>query len=97
VPEDLFVWAQNKGITVLGTGDFTHAGWLSELQDKREPAEAGLYPLKPELQKTWRKGFPGPALRRSVLCSPERSAVFTSGEEEPERSTTSCSCRTLNP
>ena len=52
VPEDLFVWAQKKGITVIGTGDFTHAGWLSELQEKLEPAENGLYRLKPELQKT---------------------------------------------
>src|SRR5512136_922706 len=51
VPEDLFVWAQKKGITVIGTGDFTHAGWLSELQKKLEPAENGLYQLKPELQK----------------------------------------------
>jgi uncharacterized protein (TIGR00375 family) len=52
VPEDLFVWAQKKGITVIGTGDFTHAGWLGELQEKLEPAENGLYQLKPELQKT---------------------------------------------
>ncbi len=51
VPEDLFVWAQKKGITVIGTGDFTHAGWLTELQEKLQPAEAGLYQLKPELQK----------------------------------------------
>ena len=52
VPEELFVWAQKKGITVIGTGDFTHAGWLSELQVKLQPAENGLYQLKPELQKT---------------------------------------------
>jgi DNA helicase II / ATP-dependent DNA helicase PcrA len=51
VPEDLFVWAQKKGITVIGTGDFTHAGWLSELQEKLQPAENGLYQIKPELQK----------------------------------------------
>ena len=52
IPEDLFVWAQKKGITVVGTGDLTHAGWLSELQDKLQPSENGLYQLKPELQKT---------------------------------------------
>jgi len=58
VPEDLFVWAQKKGITVIGTGDFTHAGWLSELQEKLQPAENGLYQLKPELQKTLAERIP---------------------------------------
>jgi DNA helicase-2/ATP-dependent DNA helicase PcrA len=59
VPEDLFVWAQKKGITVIGTGDFTHAGWLSELQEKLQPAENGLYQLKPELQKRLAERIPG--------------------------------------
>jgi len=58
VPEDLFIWAQKKGITVIGTGDFTHAGWLSELEEKLEPAENGLYHLKPELQKALAERVP---------------------------------------
>ena len=41
--------AQVKGITVLGTGDCTHPGWLAELESQLEPAEAGLYKLKPEI------------------------------------------------
>ena len=49
VPESLYRWAQLKGITVVGTGDFTHPGWFTELQEKLEPAEPGLYRLKPEL------------------------------------------------
>ena len=48
VPESLYRWAQLKGITVVGTGDFTHPRWFTELQDKLEPAEPGLYRLKPE-------------------------------------------------
>jgi PHP family Zn ribbon phosphoesterase len=31
-PEHLALWAQKKGIRVVGTGDFTHPGWVSELQ-----------------------------------------------------------------
>jgi uncharacterized protein (TIGR00375 family) len=58
VPEDLFIWAQKKGITVVGTGDLTHAGWLSELQEKLQPAENGLYQLKPELQNSLAKRIP---------------------------------------
>lgn len=47
-PESLWRWAQIKGISVIGTGDFTHPLWLSELQDKLEPAGNGLYTLRKE-------------------------------------------------
>ena len=46
VPEKLAYWASRKGITVVGTGDFTHPGWLEELRDTLKPAEHGLYALK---------------------------------------------------
>ena len=35
--EYLHLWAQLKGIQVVGTGDFTHPGWMKELQEKLEP------------------------------------------------------------
>lgn len=47
-PEQLEAWAGIKGITVIGTGDFTHPGWLEELKVKLEPAEEGLFRLKRE-------------------------------------------------
>ena len=46
--EYLNLWAQLKGITVLGTGDFTHPQWFSELSEKLQPAEDGLFALRPE-------------------------------------------------
>ncbi len=46
VPEKLVYWAKRKGISVVGTGDFTHPGWLEELREKLKPAEPGLYTLK---------------------------------------------------
>ena len=46
VPEKLAFWARRKGISVVGTGDFTHPGWLAELREKLTPAENGLYALK---------------------------------------------------
>jgi uncharacterized protein (TIGR00375 family) len=46
-PETLWQWAQLKGIAVVGTGDFTHPGWIAELQDKLEPDEGGLLRLRP--------------------------------------------------
>lgn len=49
IPEFLDYWARVKGISLIGTGDFTHQGWLQELEEKLEPAEPGLFQLKPEL------------------------------------------------
>jgi len=51
VPESLHRWAQLKGITVVGTGDFTHPAWFAELQEKLESAEPGLFRLKAALAK----------------------------------------------
>src|SRR5512139_2155790 len=45
-PEALWKWAQLKGISVIGTGDFTHPEWSRELADKLEPAGNGLLSLK---------------------------------------------------
>ena len=47
-PEGIWKWAQLKGITVIGTGDFTHPGWLKELNEKLRPAGHGLFMLKNE-------------------------------------------------
>ena len=44
--ERLYQWAQLKGITVVGCGDFTHPQWFAELREKLEPAEPGLFQLK---------------------------------------------------
>ncbi len=39
-------WAQVKGIQIVGSGDFTHPGWLKTLKESLEPAEPGLFRLK---------------------------------------------------
>ncbi len=49
-PEGIWKWAQLKGIQVIGTGDFTHPGWLRELNEKLEPLGNGLFSLKKEFQ-----------------------------------------------
>ncbi len=51
-------WAQMKGIEVIGTGDFTHPRWFEEIQKKLEPAEPGLFRLKPEYSKEIQKEVP---------------------------------------
>lgn len=44
--ERLAWWARRKGITLLGTGDFTHPIYLTYLKQKLEPAEDGLFRLR---------------------------------------------------
>ena len=44
--ENLYIFSQLKGITVLCTGDCTHPGWFSEISTKLVPAEPGLFRLK---------------------------------------------------
>lgn len=41
--ENMARWAKVKGITLLGTGDFTHPVWLRELRAKLRPTERGLF------------------------------------------------------
>src|SRR5207237_4108700 len=38
-------WARRKGITLLGTGDFTHPAWFDHLREHLVPAEPGLFRL----------------------------------------------------
>ncbi len=66
VPEHLNLWAQKKGIHIVGTGDFTHPAWREELGEKLEPAESGLYRLKPAYR-----------LESQTLHAPEPRFVVT--------------------
>jgi len=44
--ETLARWAKKKGISLLGTGDFTHPTYFAELRSKLEPLGNGLFKLK---------------------------------------------------
>jgi len=47
-PSGMDLWARRKGITVVGTGDFTHPQYLALLNSALAEAEQGLYRLKAE-------------------------------------------------
>ncbi|MBF0109389.1 MAG: hypothetical protein HQL76_09450 [Magnetococcales bacterium] len=55
--EGLAWWAGRKGLTVIGTGDFTHPEWRNQLYTHLKEAQPGLFCLRPEWQ-------------RSVVCRP---------------------------
>ena len=56
--EHLAIWARKKGISLVGSGDFTHPAWNAELKDKLVPAEPGLFRLRPELEKAVEQQLP---------------------------------------
>ncbi|MEA2102415.1 MAG: AAA family ATPase [Thermodesulfobacteriota bacterium] len=44
--QELCLGAQTKGINVLGTGDFTHPAWISELRENLVEDQPGFYRLR---------------------------------------------------
>src|SRR5690348_681711 len=59
-------WAQRKGITVIGTGDFTHPAWLAELRENLVPAEPGLFRLRDDLERAVAERLAG-ACRSAIV------------------------------
>lgn len=49
--EELAVWAQKKGLSVISTGDFTHPAWFAEIKEKLVPAGNGAFRLRPDIEK----------------------------------------------
>ncbi len=75
--EHLYIAAQLKGITVVGTGDFTHPGWFAEIREKLVPAEEGLFKLNAGLTEKYDKNVPD-SCRRSVrfMLTSEISNIY---------------------
>lgn len=73
-PEHLDLWARKKGISIVGTGDFTHPAWREELTQKLIPAQDGLYVLKDEWVSDSAKSFGGTAPR--FVISGEISSIY---------------------
>ena len=79
--EGLYRWGKLKGITVIGTGDFTHPDWFAELRDKLEMTEGGLYRLKPELADEIDKSLPASVRGNTIRFVPtvEIAAIYSKG------------------
>ena len=75
--ENLYMASQIKGISVVGTGDITHPKWFSQVSEKLEPADGGLYQLKKEVAKSLDDQVPSMCHRpvRFILVS-EISNVY---------------------
>lgn len=86
---ELSYWARRKGISVVGTGDFTHPAWRQELVDNLIPAEAGLFRLLPDAERAVEDRLaargPSPAAVASVpptrfVLQVEISTIYKKGD-----------------
>lgn len=75
----LAAWARIKGLHVLSTGDFTHPGWMAEIEEFLEPDGSGLFSLKDdkrlEREVPFLEGYPLAGQTRFMLCT-EISSIY---------------------
>lgn len=74
--EELDRWADQKGILIMGTGDFTHPKWFFEIKEKLEPAEFGLFKLKKEYKLPT---LSGKLANTRFILSVEISSIYSEG------------------
>ena len=79
--ENLYIAAQIKGITLIGTGDFTHPAWWGDIQEKLVPAEDGLFQLRGDLARHCDQFVPA-SCRRMVrfMLTTEISNIYKKDE-----------------
>lgn len=63
--ENIALWAQRKGVDLLGTGDCLQPQWLAEIEAHTEEAEPGLLKLKSSCEQAVHSRLPA-GLRRSL-------------------------------
>jgi len=68
-PGNIGIWADKKGIGVIGTGDFTHPGWLKELKENLEETKPGLHQLKNKSAKAY------------FMLTAEVSSIYKQGDK----------------
>lgn len=70
----LDLWARRKGIQVIGTGDFTHAAWRTELKEKLVSSGDGLYTLKQDFRQSTEVA--GDDFRPQFIMTGEISCIY---------------------
>jgi DNA helicase-2/ATP-dependent DNA helicase PcrA len=75
--EHLALVGRRKGISVIGTGDFTHPRWFGELESTLVPAEPGLFRLREDVERAVEARLPA-SCRGPVrfLLSVEISTIY---------------------
>ena len=68
-PKSIGLWADKKGIGIIGTGDFTHPKWLAELKGALEEVKPGLYGLR------------GQSPKALLMLTGEVSSIYKQGDK----------------
>jgi DNA helicase-2/ATP-dependent DNA helicase PcrA len=79
--EHLALVGRRKGISVIGTGDFTHPRWFEELESTLVPAEPGLFRLREDVERSVQARLPA-SCRGPVrfLLSVEIATIYKRAE-----------------
>ncbi|MHC1712031.1 MAG: UvrD-helicase domain-containing protein [Solidesulfovibrio sp.] len=81
-PRNLAAFGEIKGLTVIGSGDFTHPGWLGELKNELLPDDTGLLrladPARLALEIPWLPEAK-PTGRVRFMLSAEISSIYKRG------------------
>ncbi|MFF4413524.1 endonuclease Q family protein [Streptosporangium sp. NPDC001559] len=74
-------WARHKGVTLMGTGDFTHPSWFALLREGLVPAEPGLFRLRDDLDREVARTLPSSVASAPVrfMLTVEVSTVYRRG------------------
>jgi uncharacterized protein (TIGR00375 family) len=68
-PPNLALWADKKGIGIVGTGDFLHPKWRAELKESLEEIKPGLYGLR------------GAANKSQFMLTTEVASIYKKGDK----------------
>jgi len=79
--EHLALVGRRKGISVIGTGDFTHPKWFEELESTLVPAGPGLFRLREDVERSVEARLPA-SCRGPVrfMLSVEISTIYKRAE-----------------
>ncbi|MEU4740963.1 UvrD-helicase domain-containing protein [Actinosynnema sp. NPDC023658] len=80
--EHLTWWARRKGISLVGTGDFTHPAWYDHLTENLVEAGPGLFRLRDDLDRDIDRTLP-PSLAAApvrFMLSVEISTIYKRGD-----------------
>ena len=72
-PENLYRWSLIKGLTVVGTGDFTHPVWYEETARPARTSRRRAVSIAPRPQARYRRRVAPSLPRTNAICALRRN------------------------
>jgi len=74
--ENLAAWADVKGINIVGSGDFTHPKWLTEIKNTLKEKEPGLFQIKKPRSHKIKESITASNQNARFILSAEISSIY---------------------